>query len=290
MIGELSLFNILLPVLIAVAVASRGFRVDEDYMVSWANWFDLGVTQESRPAVRHYLKWSRRCRTAGGLAGFLMPTIYFEVVTPGHRPDDVGGWAMTTMLAGYLLGALIAEIVIDPPRRRSENAVAVPVRIGDYLPTYAVLLQRGLAIAAVLLVGLYALSEPGARISGLPDLDQVAALGVAAACMAAVVEACQRRIVARPRPVTTEVGVAAADAMRASSLHVLAGGGIALLGMTAGPMFILSVATVTAQSGLAWLAIVAMGLVFLSSMYFWLYFGKPGGFGIRRGERQGVTT
>jgi hypothetical protein len=57
-----------------------------------------------------------RARTAGGLAGFLAPTIYFEVVTPGHQPDDVGGWAMTMMLAGYLLGALIAEIFIDPPR------------------------------------------------------------------------------------------------------------------------------------------------------------------------------
>jgi hypothetical protein len=32
MIGDISLFNILTPVLIAVAVASRGFRVDEDYM------------------------------------------------------------------------------------------------------------------------------------------------------------------------------------------------------------------------------------------------------------------
>jgi len=290
MIGDLSLLNILLPVLIAVAVASRGFRVDEDYIVGWANLFNLGLTQESRPAVRHYLRWSRRCRTAGGLAGFLAPTIYFEVVSPGHQPDDVGGWAMTMMLVGYLLGALIAEIVIDLPRRRSEKAVAVPVRLGDHLATNAVVLQRGLAIAAVFAVGLYALSEPGARISGLPDLAQVAALGVGAACTAAVVEACQRKIVARPRPVTTQVGVAAADAMRASSLHVLAGGGIALLGMTVGPMFILSVATVTAQSGPAWLAFVAMGLVFLSSMYFWLYFGKPGGFGIRRGERQGVTT
>jgi hypothetical protein len=291
MIGDASLFNVLLPVLIAVAVASRGFRVDEDYVASWANCFNLGLTRENRPVVRHYLQWSRRARTAGGLAGFLAPTIYFEVVTAGHQPDDVGGWAMTMMLVGYLLGALIAEIVIDPPQRGSEDAVDVPVRLGDYLPTYAVLLQRGLAIASVLLVGLYALLEPEARISGLPNVAQVAGFGVAAACIAAVVEAFQRRIVARPRPVTTQVDVAADEATRASSLNVLAGGGIALLGNIAGSMFILSLVSVAAESGPpVWLAFVAFGLVSLSSVYFWLYFGKPGGFGNRRGEGHGVTT
>lgn len=249
MMGEVSLFNILLPLLITVAVAGRGFRVDGVYMASWVDWFNLGLTRENRAAVRHYLQWTRRCRTAGGVAGFLAPTVYFDVVTPGHQPDDVGGWAMTMLLFGYLLGALIAEIVIDAPWKRSEDAAAGPIRLGDYLPTYAVVLQRGLAIASVLLVGLYALSEPDARISELPGLAQVAALGVGAACIAAVVEALQRRIVARPRPVTTEVGVAVDNAMRGSSLLVLAGGSITLLLGIAGPMFILSVVPFTADSG-----------------------------------------
>jgi hypothetical protein len=291
MIGDVSPFNVLLPVLIAVAVASRGFRVDEDYMASWANWFDLELNHETRPAMRRYLQWTRRARTAGGLVGFLVPTIYFEVVTPGRQPDDVGGWAMTLMLVGYLLGALIAELVIDPPRRGSENVAAVPIRLGDYLPTYAVLLQRGLAIASVLLVGLYALLEPHARISGLPNVAQVAGFGVAAMCIAAVVEAFQRRIVARARPVSNVVDVAVDDAVRASSVHVIAGGGIALLLGIAGPMFILSAVSVTADSGPpVWLAFVALGLLLLTSIYFWLYFGKPGGFGVRRSEGRGVTT
>jgi hypothetical protein len=291
MIGDVSLFNVLLPVLIAVAVASRGFRVDEDYMASWVKWFGLELAHGNRPAVRRYLQWTRWSRTAGGLVGFLTPTIYFEVVTSGRQPDDVGGWAVTMMLIGYLLGAVISELMIDPPRRRSESAAGVPIRLGDHLPIYAVVLQRGLAIVSLLLVGLYALSEPNTRISGLPDVAQVAGFGVAAACIAAVVEACQRRIVTRPRPVTTRVDVVADEAMRSSSLHVLAGGGIALLLGIAGPMFILSLVTVIAESGPpVWLAFVAFGLVSLSSLYFWLYFGKPGGFGVRRGERHGVTT
>jgi hypothetical protein len=291
MTSDVSLFNILLPVVIAAAVASRGFRVDEDYMAIWANWFNLRLTQGNRRAVRRYLQWTRRCRTAGGLAGFLAPTIYFEVVNPGRRPDDVGGWAMTLMLVGYLLGALISEIVIGPPRRGSKQAVTTPVQLGDCLPTYAVLLQRGLAIASVLLAGLYALLELDARISGLPSVAQVTGLGVAAVCITVVVEAFQRRIVARPRPVTTQVDVAAYEAMRASSVHVVAGGLIALLLGIAGPMFILSVVSITTESGPPiWLAFVAFGLVFLTSIYFWLYFGKPAGFGVRRSERHGVTT
>ena len=287
MIGDVSLFNVLLPVLIAVAAASRGFRVDEDYMASWANWFGSELTQGNRHTVRRYLQWTRRCRTAGGLAGFLAPAVYFEVVTPGRRPDDVGGWSMTLMLVGYLLGALIAELVIEPLRRRSKNAVALPVRLGDHLPTYAVVLQRGLAIAVMFLVGLYAIVQPGARISGLPNVGQVAGLGVSTVCIAAVVEALQRRIIARARPVTTQVDASVDEAMRSSSLHALAGGGIALILGIAGPMFILSLVSATAESGPpVWLAFVAFGLVSLSSLYFWLHFGKPGGFGVRRGERQ----
>lgn len=290
MIGDASLFNILLPVLITLALAARGLRVDEAYMASWANWFNLGLTHENRSIVSHYLKWTRRCRTAGGVAGFLAPTIYFEVVSRGHQQEDVGGWAVTLMFVGYLLGALVAEFAIAPPTRRREGAVAVQARLGDHLPTYAVVLQRGLAIVSVLVVGLYALSEPDVRISDLPTAAQMAALGVGAASIAAVVEAVQRRIVARRRPVTTKVGVAVDSAIMSSSLHVLAGGSIALLLGIAAPMFILSVVTVsTADSGPpAWAALGALGLVGLSSLYFWLYFGKPGGFGIRPGERQGV--
>jgi len=285
MIGDANLFNILLSVLIAVTVASRGFRVDEDYIASWSRWFNLEVTQENRPTVRRYLQWTRRCRTAGGLAGFLAPTFYFELVNPGHVPDDVGGWAMTLTFVGYLLGALLAEVVIDPYRRHSP----VPIRLVDHLPTYAVVLQRGLAFASVFLVGIYALLEPSARISGLPDVRQVAGLGLAAACLALVVEGFQRKIIVRARPASEDVGVE--TAMKSSSLYVLAGGGIALLGGIAGPMFILSVVTVTAEAGPpAWVALVAFGLVMLSSLYFWLYFGKPGGFGVRQGERQRVAS
>jgi hypothetical protein len=131
------LFNVLVPVLIATAIASRGFRVGEDYVTRWAEWFNVALTHEARPAVARHLSLRRRFRTAGGLAGFLAPQIFFEVVTPGHQPDDIGGWSMTLMLAGYLLGALLAEIVSDPPMGRLEAPTAGAARLRNYLPDYA---------------------------------------------------------------------------------------------------------------------------------------------------------
>lgn len=281
MLADLSPFNVLIPILIAGVVASRGFRVDEDYAERWATHFGLHLHRENRALVRRYLLWTRRCRTAGGLAGFLAPTFYSEIVTTGPPTDDVGALAVTFMLGGYLLGALLAEAVIDPPWARSQSEGAVRRSLGDYLPGYALVLQRGLGIAALPLVGVYALSEPGVRDS-LPDVAHVAAIGAAAVCAAVVVEAFQRRIVARPDP--------GGEAMRTSSLLVLTGGAIALLTNVVGPLLLLSVIAFTSWSSPpAWISLGLFGFLFLWSIYFWLYFGKPGGFGIRRARHEATA-
>jgi hypothetical protein len=283
---QINLFNILFPTLIAIAVASRGFAVDEGYVARWARWFNLTLTAENAPAVRRYLAWTRRSRTAGGLAGFLAPTFYYAIFSPGPQPDNAGAVAVTFMLVGYLLGAVIAEAVIDPPTRRSESD-NWPVRLGNHLPTYALVLQRGLGIASVLLVAVYALVEPNARVSGLPGMVQVGAMGIAAACGAVVVEVFQRRILARPR----QAQMAVDHAMRASSVHVLAGGAIAVLAHVAGALALLAGVAVTAEPSAVHIPLfVAFGLVFFSSIYFWLYFGKPNGFGVRRGVGREATT
>jgi hypothetical protein len=282
MIGDLNPFNILLPVLIAGAVAGRGFRVDDDYTERWAAHFGLHVTSENRTTVRRYLLWTRRCRTAGGLAGFLGPTFYYEIVTTGPPPDDVGALGVTFMFVGYLLGALCGETVIDPPWGRSQGVGAGRGSLGDYLPGYALVLQRGLGFAAMPLVGLYALSESQVRGS-FPDVAQVAAFGAAATCAAMVTEAFQKRIVARHGP--------RGEAMRTSSLLVLTGGAIALLTNIVGSLLLLSVLTFTSWSSPpAWISLALFGFLFLWSIYFWLYFGKPGGFGIRRRARHEATA
>jgi hypothetical protein len=274
-------FNIALPVLIALAVASRGFRVDEDYVTRWANSANVALTKESRPVVRRYLAWSRRCRTAGGLAGFLAPVFTSAVI---GKPEDPGPWAVALMVVGYLLGALLAEVVINRPAGGKGTALLVPRRLGDYLPAYVLVLQRGLAILAVLMVPVYALLEPHARVS-TPSVAGAAAFGVAGVGIAAVIEGLQRRIVARRQPVTRPADLTLDDAMRASSLHVLAGAGIALLIYIASLMVAISIVAVTPEPVSTAVGIAFLLLVVPSSLFSWVHLAKPHGFRVRRGDK-----
>lgn len=272
-------------VLIALAVASRGFQVDEDYVARWANSANVALTNESRPVVRRYLAWSRRCRTAGAFAGFLAPVITSAVI---GKPDDPGPWAVALMVVGYLLGALLAEVVINRPEHGKGTALLVPRRLGDYLPAYVLVLQRGLAILSVLMVPVYALLEPHARFS-TPSVAGAAAFGVAGVCIAAFIEGLQRRIIARRQPVTRAADLTLDDAMRASSLHVLAGAGIALLIYIASLMVAISIATITPEPVSAAVGIAFLLLVVPSSIFFWVHLAKPHGFRVRRGEKLGET-
>ncbi len=63
-----------------------------------------GGVASVRRATRRYLAWSRRCRTAGGLAGFLAPVITSAVI---GKPDDPGPWAVALMVVGYEISHMI---------------------------------------------------------------------------------------------------------------------------------------------------------------------------------------
>jgi len=255
-----SWLNIGIPVLIGLAVASRGFRVDADYVARWANSAGVELTDASRPVVRRYLAWSRRSRTAGGLTGFLAPLFYARVTT---GESDPGSWSLTLMLVGYLLGAIFAESVGSRSWRRLGTELAGGQRLNDYLPTYVLVLQRGLALLIGLLVVAYALLEPHTQLS-VPPPTLIATFGLAGICLAALVEGMQRRIIARRNPVTSPSDPPVEDALKSSSVHVLAGAGVALLLNVVGP------------------------LVLALSIFFWLDLGKPQGFRVRRRGQDGV--
>lgn len=275
--------NIALPVLIAVAVARRGFRVDEDYVSQWANSAGLELTDENRPVVRRYLAWSRRSRTAGGLAGFLAPVFYARVTT---GESDPGAWSFLLMLVGYLLGAIFAEVVVNRFWRRPGTELAGSHPLNTYLPAYVLVLQRGLAILIASLVVAYVLLEPHTHLS-VPHPTLIASFGFAGLCLAAFIEATQRKILARRSPVTSPSDPAVEDAMKSSSVHVVAGAGVGLLLNVVGPL-ILALLTLAGPIG----PVVGFGLVLILvplSIFFWLDLGKPQGFRVRRREQNSLT-
>jgi hypothetical protein len=277
--------NLLLPTLIGLVVASRGFRMNDRYVALWAESAGIELTDETRPPVWRYLAWSRWSRTMGGLVGYLAPFFYSEIVEQ-KRPE--GGVWVVTMLVGYFLGALVAEFFTDRPERVSGTASLVPRRIQDYLAPYVLGLQRGLGLVAALLAAAYAILSDGAN-DPLPAA-QVVAIGAAGVCVAVVVEALQRAVVARRQAAATEASRELDDAMRSSSLHVLSGAAIGiLLNIVGGEVMVLAGLTGDengSPNGALGLVLMAVALLLLfSSITFWLDLAKPHGFRVRQAKK-----
>jgi hypothetical protein len=281
--------NLLFPTLIGLVVAGRGFRMNERYVALWADSAGIELTQYTEPPVRRYLAWSRRLRTMGGLVGFLIPFYYSEIVNKEHL--EGGGWVVT-MLIGYFLGALVAEFFTDRPERIAGTASLLPRRLQDYLAPYVLGLQRGLGVSAALLATIYVVFSDGSH-DPLPAV-QVAAIGIAGVCVAIVVEALQRAVVARRQAAVTEAARELDDAMRSSSLHVLSGAAIGiLLNIVGGEVMVLAGLTGDENGSpngvLGWSLTAIALLILFSSFAFWLDLARPHGFRVRRAKKTVVA-
>lgn len=85
--------------------------------------------------------WSGSWRTADGLVGFLLP-IGYSMLT--DRPFFIDN-GLVLILAGYLLGAMAAEIVLNRSGQRAGAALLVPRRLENYLPRPGCNIDLGLA-------------------------------------------------------------------------------------------------------------------------------------------------
>jgi hypothetical protein len=275
------LFNSLF-LLVVVVVVSRHWNVDEDGVSEWARSANVELTPATRPIVHRYLTWSRRSRTLGGLIGLLAPMIYSSVFGGGLEDS-----AVVLMIVGYLLGALLAEIVVNRPTHQSGSALLVPRRLSDYLPKYVLVMQRGLALVAVIGGIAYIFLEPQSESLVLPRPATPILFGAVAVVIALVIEAMQRTIVARRQSATGPDEIALDDAMRSSSLHVLAGAGLALLMQTAGAVVIVSILTLTPEDPQGLIALVLFLPLFLASLIIWFHVANPRGFRVSRGDKPG---
>jgi hypothetical protein len=239
--------------------------MSESQLVHWAQARGFALTPDNRAVVARYLRRARRLPTLGALAGVLLPTLvellwHGELVILGFHSDGSGAPYAGPFEAyiGYLLGALCAEVSLARPRdpgRRS--ASLVPRELEGYLPRRLLRAQRALGVVVVLgilLTGL--LPYPSAAAD--PDWSALVAGAAFFGAFAIALEVVERWIVRRPQPFTNPSLVAADDAIRAQSVHAVAGSGLALLLVALSGVFaVLSVSDVDVLNWTMWLPAVA---------------------------------
>lgn len=184
----------------------------------------LRITIANGPVVIDYLATTRRWRVAGFVAGSL---VSFGVGFT-QRSSYSGGAAA---LVGWFVGALVAEWRSDSrraePGRRSASLVAR--RLSDYVPP-AFSVANAVVWVATVALGVSVLVQ-----------QQVSAYAVIVElCVALVVTPLiwliARRIIDRPQGICPPDVLAADDALRSRSLHVLAGCTFAINGLLAALM------------------------------------------------------
>ena len=238
MLGPVELMAIGVLVVVVVIWLARRSRADDAELSRWVEATGIELTPATALVVRRYLLLSRRGRRIGGLVGFFSPWLYSAI---SGQSIDEGGWALSLMLVGYLLGALVAEVVVHQGRETETTALMQPRRLVDYLSGRLLTLQRALGVVALAMIVPYALFQPGATID-LPGVGTIASFALGGAAIAVAVEAIERRIVARRQSLADITDVEIDDAMRSTSIAKVAGAGLALLIQFAGPLVAITLA------------------------------------------------
>jgi hypothetical protein len=211
----------------------------------------LTVTADNGPQIITYLAITRRWRSAG-LIGGAMYHLLSEL--QHHR----AGVSLTSMLAGWFVGALLAEVRvagITTGRRAASLTARTPKRYVSRISRWALF---GSVLAFVVLT---ATAVGGTDPRQLPVPLVVAAVMVAVIVL--VVALTSRRVLRRPQPVAAADVLAADDAIRSRSLHAVTGSSVTLiLYCTFEPVSLLVAGDVTESAAvLLLIAAVAVPLV-----------------------------
>jgi hypothetical protein len=247
-------------------------EVDHQFIGEWAGAHGLTLTAENRPMVGWYLKTARLLRTWGALGGlFLVPIVLSSLGFYSHA-----FWGIWIFL-GYLAGALYAELSLVRVATHGErNASLVPRELAAYLPRRLLVAQRGLGLLIAAGAVAAAVLPYGDRS---PESVSVHGVGVLAAGLVGVaftigLERVQRWVVQRPQPFIEPALVAADDAIRAQSVHSLAGSGLAALLVL--NSFIAWALAVSDVQVLRWTMWVPSGFGFPAALAVCLYYGHRG--------------
>ncbi|MBV1854640.1 hypothetical protein [Catellatospora tritici] len=211
-----------LAVALLVYAATDG-PVSRARLRRFADRHALPMTVDNGPRVIAYLAVTRRWRAAGVAFGFVLYTLPWLA-------EDRFGINFTYLLAGWFVGALLAEARLARPVAGRRAASLLPRTPARYLPP---LLRGALPVAALLclvLAGLNALwPQPFSLTEGVSWPVRFAVWLGTTAVVLLLVRVVTRAVLHRPQPVAAPDVLAADDAVRSRSLHVLAAAGTALV-------------------------------------------------------------
>jgi hypothetical protein len=205
-------------VLLVLTVNAAVGAVPRRRVEEFARLHSLPVTPENGNQIIVYRATTRRWRTAGFALGVLIPA----TVT--------GRYSVTFLwvFAGWFAGAAVAELrVAHLDRGPRASASLTPRRAADYLPWAGRWAVPG-AMAGCVLSAAICATRSGA---GLRAVAWWTALGLG---VGAVTLAAQRHVLRRPQPAAGPDRLAADDAIRSRSMHVLAAAGMVLVGSCVG--------------------------------------------------------
>lgn len=234
---------------------------------AFARAHGLALTEGNRPVVAHHVRRGQLYRTAGACLGVLSFAVYDAITSPAE------GFSVNSVapVVGYLLGAALAAIVILRPGDGPRSAMVTRRSLADYLPRRLLVLLRLPPLTSVLFAAGYA-------ALGTPQLALSYSLRVAGLSLAVgiVLELLLAAVVRRRQPALSPDLLAADNAIRASSLYVLAAAG------TAGQCLVLSSQfaglVVLAGRETAPLAFVGWGGIIglqLAGVVAWVVLGHP---------------
>ena len=203
-----------------VQVSATG-PVPRHRLLAFAVRQELTITPDNGDLVIRYLATTRRWRTAGLMTGVACAALW------ALRDGEVRFDALSAF-AGWFVGAVVAEWrVATAGRPDRPSARLAPRLLRDHVgPVGRWSPVAGLAVAAAL--GAWALADAAA--GGDADVPRVLGLLVLAVAALAVPAVVGRHVLERRQPADLAPDVLAADdAVRRRSLHVLAGSALALV-------------------------------------------------------------
>jgi uncharacterized membrane protein len=254
----------------------------ETRIARWSSHHGLTLTDSNRAVIAGYLRRTRALQVLGAGLGWVSSPVYIGLV---GRPFPLGdSWVMLAV-AGYLVGAAVAEVVFlgqARPRSTVRAAALAPRALFDYVPAATVWTIRVLPFATVILAVVYAIAPKDPQRAVDPSVAFVVAASIVVVAFAALTEWFSWTIVLRPQPAITDDLLAADDAIRAGSIHSLSAAAVALILLTLG-WTLVSLGGVTGNprlGAIAWGFGVACDV---GALIAWIVLGHVTNWQVRRG-------